>query len=170
MRKRHPFSRILLRQKPDARACIHGDPDHPNLNGCVSFYQTRCGVLVAAEVWGLPDGARPCGSGVYGFHIHEGCSCTGNEKDPFADTGGHYNPCDCDHPKHAGDLPPLFGSCGCAWLAFFPNRFTIREILGRTVVIHAHPDDFHTQPAGDSGMKIGCGKICPCCHKNEKHL
>ncbi len=152
----------MLQQKPDASACIQGDPDHRGLSGCVSFYQTRCGVLIAVEICGLPDGNSPCESGVYGFHIHSGRSCAGNSSDPFADAGSHYNPCDCDHPQHAGDLPPLFGNCGYAYMTFFTNRFTIWEILGRTVIIHAHPDDLHTQPAGDSGMKIGCGVICAC--------
>ena len=39
------------------------------------------------------------------------------------------------------------------------NRFTVREIIGKTVVIHNMPDDFRSQPAGDSGMKIACGVI-----------
>ncbi len=161
MRKQRRFDSVL-RQKPDAYACIVGSPEYPCLNGHVSFYQTRCGVLVTTEICGLPDGKSPCGNGVYGFHIHSGCSCTGNAEDPFADVGGHYNPCGCDHPKHAGDLPPLFGNCGYAYTTVFTNRFTVREILGRTVIIHADPDDLHTQPSGTSGMKIGCGKICVC--------
>lgn len=44
-------------------------------------------------------------------------------------------------------------------MAFYDKRFKIEEILGRSVVIHAMPDDFKTQPSGDSGMKIGCGVI-----------
>lgn len=56
-------------------------------------------------------------------------------------------------------MPPLFGSSGYAYLAFFTNRFTVPEILGRTVVIHDIPDDFTTQPAGNAGMKIACGVI-----------
>ena len=39
------------------------------------------------------------------------------------------------------------------------KRITIPEIIGRSVVIHAMPDDFMTQPSGNSGMKIGCGII-----------
>ena len=33
------------------------------------------------------------------------------------------------------------------------------DVIGKTVVIHDRPDDFHTQPSGDSGEKIACGKI-----------
>ena len=39
------------------------------------------------------------------------------------------------------------------------NTFKVNEIVGRTVVIHNKRDDFITQPAGDSGIKIACGEI-----------
>ena len=42
---------------------------------------------------------------------------------------------------------------------FYTNRFVPEEIIGRTVVIHENPDDFKTQPSGDSGSKIACGEI-----------
>jgi Cu-Zn family superoxide dismutase len=93
------------------------------------------------------------------MHIHEGRSCTGNAADPFADTGGHFNPKNQPHPLHAGDLPPLFSNGGFGYYSFFTARFRPAEIIGRTVVIHSGPDDFKTQPAGDSGSKIACGVV-----------
>ena len=39
------------------------------------------------------------------------------------------------------------------------NKFTVNEIIGRTVIIHSQPDDFTTQPSGNSGKKIACGEI-----------
>ncbi|MBO5007752.1 MAG: superoxide dismutase family protein [Clostridia bacterium] len=33
-------------------------------------------------------------------------------------------------------------------------RFTIDEIIGKKVVIHSAPDDFTSQPSGNSGNKI----------------
>ena len=71
----------------------------------------------------------------------------------------HYNPKDCPHPYHAGDMPPLFGNNGEAFMAFMTDRFTVEEIIGKTVIIHSNPDDFTTQPGGNSGEKIACGKI-----------
>lgn len=56
-------------------------------------------------------------------------------------------------------MVPLMGNQGYAFLTFYDKRFQIEDILERSVVIHAMPDDFKTQPAGDSGMKIGCGVI-----------
>ena len=89
------------------------------------------------------------------MHIHEKGDCTM----PFDRTGGHYNPAGEPHPDHAGDMIPLMGNQGYAWLAFYDKRFTIPEIMGRSVIIHRMPDDFKTQPSGDSGEKIGCGVI-----------
>lgn len=159
------FLRFLsvLRGRPQAWACLSGSPAHPNLTGRVDFYQTRQGVLVAAEVSGLPQGEEPCKERIFGFHIHSGTQCTGNESDPFADTLTHYDPAGCEHPNHPGDLPPLFGNGGYAFQVVLTRRFTLREILGKTVVIHAHPDDFTSQPAGHAGEKIACGEILAVC-------
>lgn len=149
----------VLWKKPQAFARVKGNGEHLALEGNVCFYQTMYGVVVAAEIKGLPTFENACESPVFGFHIHEGGACKGNAADPFADTGSHYNPDDCLHPYHAGDLPPLFGANGHAFSMFLTNRFTVKEIVGKTVVIHAMPDDFKSQPSGNSGMKIACGEI-----------
>lgn len=154
------FGDLLRRGKPAAEAVVQGGKDNRNLRGRVTFYPVLEGVLVAAEVYGLPVSEGPCPGRVFGFHIHDGKSCTGNSKDQFADTDGHYNPTGCPHPYHAGDMPPLFGDGrGYAWMSFYSKRLVLDDILGRTVVIHSDPDDFKTQPAGNSGMKIACGII-----------
>ncbi|MBR6728207.1 MAG: superoxide dismutase family protein, partial [Clostridia bacterium] len=88
-------------------------------------------------------------------------SCAEGEDDPFAATGAHYNPEGCPHPYHKGDLPPLFGADGVAISAFLSDRFSVSEVLGKTVVLHSAPDDFTTQPAGGAGEKIACGVILP---------
>ena len=64
-----------------------------------------------------------------------------------------------EHPKHAGDLPPLLANDGVAWSAVYTDRFYPEEVIGRTVVIHGMGDDFHSQPSGNSGVKIACGEI-----------
>lgn len=149
----------ILAQKPNAQAAIAGSEKYPAIRGIVNFYQTPNGVLLAASIVGLPNGTGPCGSRMFGFHIHEGTSCTGNAQDPFADTKTHYNPGNCEHPHHAGDLPPLFENAGQALMTVLTNRFKVSDVIGRTVVIHSHPDDFTTQPSGNSGEKIACGLI-----------
>ena len=149
---------VFLR-KPDASAEIYGSEDYPEIEGNTYFYQTRNGVVVGAEVSGLPKPRDVCRSPVFGFHIHEGTKCTGNENDPFANTLSHYNPKICPHPFHAGDLTPLFGANGYAFSVFLTNRFTVDEVIGKTIIIHSAPDDFTTQPSGNAGTKIACGVI-----------
>ena len=138
---------------PAAVARIKGGPDAPNLSGTVQFYEKPDGVLVAARIDGLP---RSSPTGFFAFHIHEGSGCSGKD---FSATGSHYNPSNAPHPNHAGDLPSLLSCAGTAYLVVLTDRFRVRDIIGRTVVIHSGPDDFRTQPAGNAGTKIACGVI-----------
>lgn len=144
----------LLLKKPQACSEIKGSRNYKNISGIVKFYQTANGTLVYAVITGLPDKA-----GFHGFHIHSGESCNGNRDDPFANAKSHYNPNGNTHPDHAGDLPPLMNNNGFALSIFISNRFTVEEIIEKTVIIHEKADDFTTQPSGNSGEKIACGKI-----------
>lgn len=144
-----------------AIANIKGSPLYPNLHGRVIFRQESYGTMVTAEIYGLPTSSQKCASNIFAFHIHEGTSCTGNEADPFVNAKNHYNPNNCPHPAHAGDLPPLFGNDGYAYLSTLTNRFTVSEIIGKVVIIHDKADDFTTQPSGNAGTKIACGEIVP---------
>ena len=142
-----------------AKAKIKGSPDYPDIMGEAFFFQTQKGVSVSIAVKGLPTFSGNCKNGIFALHIHEGGSCTGNSEDAFADTKGHYNPKGCPHPYHAGDMPPLFAVDDEAVLSFLTDRFTVSEIIGKTIVIHSGSDDFCSQPSGDSGVKIACGRI-----------
>ena len=153
--------RFLINQ-PQAFAEIKGSDQYPQIRGMVSFYGFEKGTIVLADIDGLPtnlDNMKLCGGRFFGFHIHEGSSCGNPAGDAFQAAGGHYNPGNCRHPFHAGDMPVLEESEGRAWMAFYTNRFLPDEIRGRTVIIHDMPDDYRTQPSGDSGMRIACGII-----------
>ena len=149
----------VLRRLPDGVAFINGAEGYSQINGTVRFYQTESGVLVVAGVLGLPLSDGRCGNDIFAFHIHGGAACTGNAADPLADAGMHYDVSDCPHPYHSGDMPPLFSAGGTAFLAFLTDRFAVRELIGKTVIIHDMPDDFTTQPSGNAGKKIACGEI-----------
>lgn len=186
----------ILDEKPDAIAVIQGGSTDPNIRGEVWLYQLKSGVLVAAEVYGLPRQEGQCDSRIFGFHLHDGDSCmssaliqprNGNMQnnamsmpnnskmqnntapmqnngmmhanEPFPLSGAHYNPGECEHPHHAGDLPPLFGCNGYAMSVFLTDRFLVDDVIGKTLILHDRPDDFKTQPAGDAGEKIACGVI-----------
>lgn len=147
-----------------AYAEINGSPLVPYVRGYVIFTDVPYGTEVFVEVVGLPlyepanDHDEPIGP--HGFHIHEHGTCEiGDLDDPFQDAGGHWNPNDERHGNHPGDFPVLFSNAGYARMSFFTNRFTTQDIIGKSVIIHLNPDDFRTQPAGDSGKRIACGII-----------
>ncbi len=150
------FINILNQNMPFAMAWIQGNDTHRGLNGLVRFYPTPYeGILIDAQIFGLPDANSDNASQFYGMHIHE----FGNCDIPFDKTGNHYNPTNMPHPDHAGDLPPLLSNHGYAWQAFYDKRFAMEDIIGKSVVIHGMRDDFTSQPSGGSGEKIGCGVI-----------
>jgi Cu-Zn family superoxide dismutase len=162
----------VLQQMPyfshfnSAYAIIKAGPDYPAITGIVTFEDVTGGVKVCANIDGLPlykpatDGKEPIGP--FGFHIHEKGHCEVKDPDkPFEACGGHWNPYNQPHGNHAGDFPVLFSNNGHAGMCFFTDKFTVRDILGRSVIIHENPDDYRTQPAGNSGKRIACGVIVP---------
>ena len=149
----------LFGAQPAAIANITGDETHSSIKGLVSFHPADSGLLIVADISGLPYQDGECGGEPLGFHIHEGTRCAGDANDPFALAGGHYNPYGCEHPYHAGDMPPLFSNNGFAWNAFYTERLSVNDVIGKTVIIHSMRDDFTTQPSGGSGAKIACGVI-----------
>lgn len=146
-------SRINKLRRPALIADVVGGAGYPGLFGRVLFYAAGNGVIVEANIRGLPDDG---GSRFFGFHIHTGGDCGG---EGFADALGHYDTHEAPHPDHQGDLPPLLSCGGMAYMRVYTCRFTLAEIMGHTVVIHDMPDDFRTQPSGDSGSRIACGVI-----------
>lgn len=149
-----------------AYAVIMAGPDYPSITGQVTFADVPGGVRVCIDAAGLPPYKPAAGDkqpiGPFGFHIHEKGNCiVGDPAKPFEACGGHWNPTNQPHGNHAGDFPVLFSNNGRARMCFFTDRFTVSDILGRSVMIHENPDDYRTQPAGNSGKRIACGEIRP---------
>ena len=124
--------RVLLDGRPAARALLCGSNAHPGLRGEALFYPYQDGTLLLIRALGLP------GDGFYACHIHAlGDCCTG------------------------GDLPVLLSSGGRALSLVYTGRFQPGQVLGRSVVLHALPDDYRSQPTGAAGGRIACGVISP---------
>lgn len=139
---------------PTASAILRGDPSHSQIMGEATFAPFGRGTLVVVRLLGLPA------PGFLGFHIHEKGDCSTGGDVPFSSAGGHYDPHGVTHPWHAGDLPPVLAtSDGTALLAVYTDRFSPADVIGRAIILHEMPDDLHSQPAGDSGMRIACGVI-----------
>jgi Cu-Zn family superoxide dismutase len=130
------------------------------VSGTVSFTQKGELVLVEAKVAGLSPG-------LHGFHIHEKGNCTAPDA---SSAGGHFNPAGTAHggssgnPRHAGDLGNLEADASGtaiykAEVAGIGLGTGDDSIIGRAVIVHEKPDDFTTQPSGNSGARLACGLI-----------
>jgi len=128
--------------------------------GEATFEQVGSKVRVSIFVQGLKPGRE------HGLHIHEGSDCGPDGMK----AGGHFNPYGTPHgahgsaTRHAGDLPSL--KANKRGRANVQGEFELisvgggaGNIIGRTLVVHADPDDFRTQPTGNSGARIACGVI-----------
>lgn len=129
--------------------------------GHVDFQQAKDKVRVTANFAGLKPNSE------HGFHIHEKGDCSAPDA---SSAGGHFNPDGQAHghplqgKHHAGDMPNLLANDkGVASTSFELSGIRLDEgkqgILNRAVVVHAKPDDYRSQPAGDSGSRIACGII-----------
>lgn len=120
-------------------------------------------VRVQIEVTGLQPGS-------YGAHVHMTGRCDAPD---FATAGAHWNPTGHQHgtenPQgpHMGDLPNLtIGTNGAGALSFEIPHAMLRggehpvlDADGASVIIHASPDDYRTDPSGNSGARIICGVL-----------
>ncbi|MGM0369465.1 MAG: superoxide dismutase family protein [Bacillota bacterium] len=155
---------MFINNRRSGKAYINGGPLASQIEGRVYFVPVIGGTKVVVEVTGLPDyeptqeGEAPIGP--HGFHIHEKGNCKiGDPNDPFQAAGAHYDPHNQPHGNHAGDLPVIFSNNGFARMAFFTNKFEVRDIIDRTVIIHQNPDDYRSQPTGNAGKRLACGII-----------
>lgn len=145
-----------------AKVDFRSSPLAPDLKGTMQFYQMPYGVEVFVQVEGLPafNKTKSKQIGPHGFHIHEKGVCElGDGKEPFKSSGGHWNPDNQPHGNHAGDFPVLFSNQGRTRMIFFTDRFQVKDIIGKSVIIHEGPDDYRSQPSGASGKRIACGII-----------
>lgn len=124
--------------------------------GDVVFQQMRAGVLVIANLTGLPPGE-------HGFHIHEVGACTPD----FSAAGEHLAPDGHEHgfaateTPHAGDLTNIVVAAdGEAGARILNPRVTLADILdedGSAIIVHAAADTY-MDPAS-AGERIACGVI-----------
>lgn len=144
--------------------------------GTADLVETQKGVLMTLDLKEMGD------AGERAIHFHEKADCTplaGNEeqKGPFTNSGGHYNPADKGHGfhhhdgAHAGDMPNLIvhkdGTVKVKILNTFvtllPTQQGKRAPLfdedGSALIIHAGADDYKSQPTGDAGGRLACGVI-----------
>lgn len=154
-----------------ARAVLHNQAGAEI--GTVKFSQEDGWVQVKFE-GSFPGDLSP---GFKGFHVHAVGECTGT----FGSAGGHFGhdataPGDTPHGTHEGDMPVLLvNENGSAFARFATDRFTVAELAGRGVIVHAGADNYANIPSrylqapevidattlgtGDAGSRYACGVI-----------
>lgn len=112
---------------------------------------------------------RGVSAGEHGVHIHQNGACGTSTANGTTTVGGaagpHFNPAAAKHPQHAGDLGNInVQSGGTGTLTFTSDDLTLKDgdemsVVGKSVVVHAGPDDLKTDPSGNSGARLLCGVI-----------
>lgn len=142
------------------RAFVDVKPTKNNkVQGKVQFIAEEGGVRIIADIEGLTPGK-------HGFHVHEHGDCSAPDG---SSAGGHFNPTNKKHgspdsaERHVGDFGNL--EANASGDAHYSRLDTViqlngpESIVGKSIVIHADPDDLTSQPAGNSGVRIACGQI-----------
>jgi Cu-Zn family superoxide dismutase len=130
--------------------------------GTLTLSEGNGGITTAGQLTGLPPGE-------HGIHLHTTGKC---DPPKFTSAGDHWNPTKRQHgtknPQgpHLGDMPNISiggDSSGSVSATSAGGRFRGANPLldgdGAAVVVHAKPDDYRTQPSGNSGDRIACGVV-----------
>jgi Cu-Zn family superoxide dismutase len=132
------------------------------VTGSLALAASPEGVRISGAIQGLKPDAE------FGFHIHEKGDCSAPDG---SSAGAHFNPTQAQHGNpasgshHAGDMVNIRSNgegvaqvdttaAGTA-LHGDPNS----DVMGKAIVVHESPDDYTTQPSGNSGKRVACGVI-----------
>ncbi|WP_071796816.1 superoxide dismutase family protein [Natronohydrobacter thiooxidans] len=130
--------------------------------GTATLTQTNSGVLIDLEVANLPPESW------IAFHIHEHGEC--DPADDHESAGEHFAVAGAEHGflieggPHEGDMPNQYVPADGILRAQVLNAMVTlnggeTDIRGRTLMLHAEPDDYTSQPSGDAGDRIACAVI-----------
>jgi Cu-Zn family superoxide dismutase len=137
------------------------------LNGYVTFIQDSPSTPVK-----INGNIKNLSEGKHGFHVHK----YGNLlKTDCTKCGGHFNPNNNTHggrnaiKSHAGDLGNIIANkLGISKFHFKSDKMTLygkHSIFGRSIVIHADPDDLgfggfkDSLTTGHAGARLDCAVI-----------
>ncbi|MCY7271142.1 MAG: superoxide dismutase family protein [Sphingomonas bacterium] len=131
--------------------------------GTVTVSEDPAGLMLNLSATGMP-------AGVHGIHLHETGLCDGPK---FESAGKHWNPAGKQHGRdnpagaHAGDLANLTIAADGSAKVSIPiagamiasGAMMLADADGTALVVHAKPDDYKTDPSGDSGDRIACAVL-----------
>jgi Cu-Zn family superoxide dismutase len=142
-----------------------GGPTAPLVNaagqsiGTIRLWESPGAVTFRIEGRGLPHGT-------HGLHVHTTGRC---DPPAFETAGPHWNPAQRRHGfnnpagPHGGDMPNVRvaanGVIGATVTLAGGSHMALLDADGSALVIHAAPDDYTTDPSGNSGARIACAVI-----------
>jgi len=144
--------------------CVLGNSDR--VSGTVRFVQEQEDgpTTIRVSLKGLTPGH-------HGFHVHQ----FGDNTNGCVSAGAHFNPFGKQHggPKdedrHVGDLGNVVaGDDGTVETEFTDHLISLggpNSVVGRTMVVHADPDDLgkgghdDSLTTGHAGARVACGVI-----------
>ncbi len=164
-------------RKPAGEKCLTVDPGAPRAEavkkavavvhaskgskvaGAVTFEETDAGLRMRADLEGLPQGK-------HGFHVHAFGDCSAEDASsagPHFDFKGSFT----HRPPGASHISGNLGDVDADASGKAHVEATIPDatlegpftIIGRSVVVHEHPNDPSKPPEGGAGTRIGCGTI-----------
>ena len=165
-------SPLILAATAALTACVtNGEPEGgaptPLVNsagqsiGSVRAWQTSGGDAFRIYATGLPHG-------LHGIHVHSVGRC---DPPDFTSAGTHWNPLSRKHGlnnpagPHAGDMRNVEvaanGVLETTVTLAGASMATLLDADGAALVLHASPDDYVTDPSGNSGARIACAVLQP---------
>lgn len=137
--------------------------NNSGVEGVVVFTEEDSSVKMLATVRGLAPGD-------HAIHIHASADCS---SDDGTSAGGHWNPTNKPHGHwgaetgyHKGDIGNFTADeKGQAKIVFTTNEWCIgcsdntKNIVSKSVIIHAGFDDLTSQPSGNAGARVSCAGI-----------
>lgn len=149
-------------QAPEGAAAQIAQTQGNTASGSIAVTAEEGGVRLSGAIQGLKPDSE------FGFHIHEKGDCSAPDA---SSAGGHFNPANVAHGNpesdthHAGDMVNIKSDAqGVAQVDTRASGATLHsgeptDVLGKAVVVHESPDDYKSQPSGNSGARIACGVI-----------
>ncbi|MQP76385.1 superoxide dismutase family protein [Stenotrophomonas sp. MYb238] len=133
------------------------------VKGSIRFTVVDGRLHASGDISGLKPGSE------HGFHIHEKGDCSAPDG---TSAGGHFNPGDAKHGSidaaahHGGDMPNIVADAQGNAHVDGPVSSNVNagkgdafDIIGRGLIVHADPDDYHSQPTGNAGARLACAVI-----------
>ena len=133
------YDHVCWGRRPFAVAELRGNDGYPSVRGRVWFYATPAGVLISADLSGLPDTAEQNERMGAAFRV-----CLESEKGRS-----------CHTPRLCSLIPPLYGRNGSAWCEVVTGKLSPSDLNDCRVILRTRAE----RCAQACGSAIATGRV-----------